>query len=144
MTYLLDTNVLVYAGDRVSPFHDACRGFRDRAVRGEIFAVLTATVLNEFYAIVTDDRRVRCALSPEEALREIQGYRQTFRLIHPTDVALEHLGTLIERHVIRKQDVFDAFLVATMLEHGVEAIYTANLKDFERFEEIHVEGPQAS
>jgi hypothetical protein len=34
-------------------------------------------------------------------------------------------------------DIFDAQLAATMLEHGIQRIYTFNVQDFEAFEELY-------
>ena len=34
-------------------------------------------------------------------------------------------------------DIFEAQLAATMLEHGIQRIYTFNVQDFEAFEELY-------
>jgi len=141
---LLDSNVLIYATDRQSPHHDACVSFRDRAIRGEIAACLSPTVLTEFFAVVTDSRRAVNPLSSSEALDEIAVYHRTFPLLVPGDAALDRLQTLIERYDIQGQDVFDAFILATMLSHDVRRICTFNRSDFERFREVEVETPALS
>jgi predicted nucleic acid-binding protein len=55
MIYTLDTNVLVYAADESFPLHSAAR---DRAVAEQRKARLCYSVLLEFFAVVTDSRRV--------------------------------------------------------------------------------------
>lgn len=138
---LLDTNVLVYAADRTAAFHQAARTFRDQAARGQQAVCVSPSVLNEFYAVVTDDKRVQRPLTPQAALNELRVYRNVFPVIHPGDSALNHLRDLIERYGIQGPHVFDAWIVATMLEHGVETIYTTDRKHFGRFREIQVVGP---
>ena len=42
---LVDTNVLVYAADTSSSFHEGSRQLRDRGFRGEVPLVVTPQVL---------------------------------------------------------------------------------------------------
>ena len=71
---LLDANILIYAADELSPFHSACRTFRDRGSSGELSLFVTPQVLFEFYAVITDPRRVNKALSGQEAIEQVQSY----------------------------------------------------------------------
>ena len=71
---LIDTNVLVYAADRSSPFYSESRAFRDRGRSGAYIPCVTPHVLFEFYAVVTDPRRVGRPLSPEDATAELAQY----------------------------------------------------------------------
>ena len=52
---VIDTNVLVYAADESSEFHEASRTLRDRE---NIGLAVTPQILMEFYAIITNPRRV--------------------------------------------------------------------------------------
>jgi predicted nucleic acid-binding protein len=49
---LVDTNVLVYAADTSSSFHEPSRQLRYRGFRGEIPLVVTPQVLMEFFAVI--------------------------------------------------------------------------------------------
>ena len=57
---LVDTNVLVYAADTSSSFHEPSRQLRDRGFRGEVPLVVTPQVLMEFFAVITSPRRSSC------------------------------------------------------------------------------------
>lgn len=137
---LLDTNILVYAADHLSPFHAACKELRDRGRRGEVALCLTPQVLVEFYAVVTDPRRVQQPLSPEEARGEIMLYLRDPRMkkIYPGPDIVERVADLIERYGIRRQEIFDALIVATMLSNDVKNIYTYDREGFSRFGEIEI------
>ena len=63
---LLDTNVLVYAADVSSPFYEIARTLRDRGLKGEIILCVCPQVLNEFFAVVTNPRRVTHPVAPED------------------------------------------------------------------------------
>jgi predicted nucleic acid-binding protein len=48
------------------------------------------------------------------------------------------LGKLGVRYQVTRQTIFDALIVAMMIQHGVKGIYTGNSKDFTRFDEVEV------
>jgi len=69
---LVDTNVLVYALYAESEHHAACRALLDRAQAGELSLCFALQTLAEFYAVVTDSRRVTVPRSPAEALAAVE------------------------------------------------------------------------
>jgi predicted nucleic acid-binding protein len=71
-TALLDANVLVYAADEASPFHHSSRDLMDRGLSGQTLLCVCPQVLIEFFAIITDSRRVKNPREPEEAVEEIE------------------------------------------------------------------------
>ena len=71
---LIDTNVPADAAGRSSPFYSESRAFRDRGPNGAYLPCVTPQILFEFYAVVTDPRRVGPPLSPEDATAEPAQY----------------------------------------------------------------------
>ena len=136
MIYTLDTNVLVYAADKSFPLHSAARDVRDRAVAEQRKARLCYSVLLEFFAVVTDSRRVGNPLPPAEAWREVVAYLKAFEVLYPDEHTLVELGKLGVQYQIRRQTIFDALIVSMMIQYGVQGIYTDNRKDFARFDEV--------
>jgi predicted nucleic acid-binding protein len=65
---LVDANVLVYAFDTEAPQHLASRNLLDAARTGATTLFVTSQVLCEFYAIVTNARRV---LKPRSSADDI-------------------------------------------------------------------------
>lgn len=138
MIYTLDTNVLVYAADESFPLHTAAREIRDRAGAERQKVSLCYSVLLEFFAVVTDSRRVGNPLPPAEAWHEVEAYLNTFDVLYPDEGTYAQLGELVDRYQITRQKIFDAIIVAMMIQYGVEGIYTDNRKDFAMFDEIKV------
>jgi len=68
----VDANVLVYAVYRDAPQHAASRAWLERAGRGEVKICLTSQVLAEFFAIVTNPKRVSNPRSPDDAVTAIE------------------------------------------------------------------------
>lgn len=71
---LLDTNVLVYYHQDLSPFHSRAKAILEMGLRRELPLCLCPQVLMEFYATITNPRRVTDPVSPEQALAEVEKY----------------------------------------------------------------------
>lgn len=141
---LVDTNILVYAADSTAQFHEPCRQLRERGIRGEISLAVSPQVLTEFFAVVTNPRRVANPRSPEEARSEVERYVNTARIhkIYPGSDIMDRALDLLQQHPrVRGPEVFDLFLVATMLSSGVTRIYSYNQQHFSRFQGIEILTP---
>jgi predicted nucleic acid-binding protein len=140
---LLDTNVLVYAADESSKFHDRSRNLLEQGLAGAITLCITPQNLSEFYAIVTDPKRVDNPRTQPEALAEIKKYLSSRKIlkIYPGPELTGKMIELLERYTVKRQEVFDLQLAATMLANGVSCIYTFNGKHFSKFSEIKVLEP---
>lgn len=140
---LLDTNVLVYAVDESSPFHKDSKNIRDNALLGNIALCICPQVLMEFFAILTDSRRVKNPGEPDAVIEEIEKYLSSKNIakIYPEEDTLPKTIELLRKYKLRRQTVFDAQLVATMLSNNVTRIYTYNEDDFLKFEEVEVLTP---
>jgi toxin-antitoxin system PIN domain toxin len=135
---LVDTNVLVYAADKTCPFHQSAKSLRDKAVAGKSSLCVCPQVLNEFFAVVTDPKRVGSPRSQEEALFEIEKYHRSKNIlkIFPGPDVIEKTLDLLKRYNTTKQGIFDLHLVATMLSNNVTRLYTYNQDHFAKFNEI--------
>ena len=140
---LLDANILVFAHAKDSPFYATARHIRDQAVQGIIQACVSPQVLCEFFSVITDDRISKAPLAPVEAKKELQAYWQAsqFQKIVPRETTVTRLINLLDRHPVKRGNIFDTFLVATMLDNDVRIIYTQNVKDFENYAELQVINP---
>ena len=69
---LVDTNVLVYALYPESAHHAASRALLDKARTGSLPLCVTHQTIAEFYAVVTNPRRVAVPRQPEEAIDVIE------------------------------------------------------------------------
>lgn len=136
---LFDTNILVYAHNQDSPFHNKSLSLVNRAVTGEIKGILTQQNLLEFYSIITDKRRITKPLSVVKAQELVEDYlKLPFDVIAPSKETIKILSLLCRKNKIKNGQVFDAYIVATMLSHRIKNIVTANIKDFLVFTEIKV------
>ena len=110
---------------------------------GEISACISPQVLSEFFAVVTNRRRVSSTLTQQEATDQIRKYYESegLAIIYPGTRIVERMLSLLERYAVTGPYIHDLRLVATMLENGVTRIYTFNVRDFAPFSEIDVLTP---
>lgn len=142
---LLDTNILVHATTAASPRHAKAKEICRQAWQQELDACVALQNLCEWYAVVTDSGRVSAPISAEEASRELEVYQasDSVKIIVPSVDFLAQLSRLLRHVKCKGAHVFDVLLVATMLEHRVETIYTENVRDFSKFHEIRAVNPFA-
>jgi len=69
---LLHTNVLVYAVDQSGPHHAAAKAILDLGTQPDAGLCVASQTVAEFYAVVTNPRRVKEPLSPTEGLDLVQ------------------------------------------------------------------------
>lgn len=139
----LDTNILVYAADTNSPYFRESYELRERGLCGDLSLCISLQVMSEFFAVVTDPKRVAKPLPIRVAISELEKYSNSISIkkIHPSALSFEILIDLLSRYQASKQDVFDAQLVAVMLANRITRLYTFNCRDFVRYKEIEVLTP---
>ena len=143
--FVVDTNVLVYAADRDSPFHGGCHRLLEDARRQAAVWYLTWAICYEFLRVTTHPRVFRKPWTAKKAWGFIQAL-----------VASPSLGFLVptDRHVAVAGEVFrelphvcgnlmhDAHTATLMREHGIKTIYTRDT-DFHRFPFLDPRDPMA-
>ncbi len=141
-TSLIDTNVLVYAFNPSAPFHLPAREIVEKALNGDMDAAIADKNLYEFYAIVTDARRVQKPVSIEKAIELIELIQNSqIKLVYSARRTVTKALELAKAYQIFRQEVFDLVLVAIMLENNIQTIVTANDKHFGKIKEIAVINP---
>lgn len=140
---VFDTNVLVYAVDEDSPFHEASRARLTAARADASPAFLTWSICYEFIRVTTHPR---VPMSPW-TLAEARGYLETlvaaptFQFLVPTPRHAAVLARTVAEHPeIRGNVVHDLHTAVLMREHGVSRICTFD-SDFGRFPFLTVVDP---
>ena len=140
---LVDTNVVVYAINQDAPQHTASRALIEAVRAGDLPCTLVPQILLEFFAIVTDGRRVARPLDTAMALDQIRVLQSIFPVRDVCREALSHLPRVLASQARMKGgDVFDAWLVAQMLAMDINRICTYNGKDFLGYDMIRPVTPE--
>ena len=142
MSETFDVNVLVYATQRSSPFHDTAKALVERFATGPGLVYLLWPVALGYLRIVTHPTLLDAPLAPDVAadnieqfvsqphvrqVGEIDGFWPVYRRVADT---VRPKGNLVP----------DAHLVALMRQHGISTIWSHD-RDFRKFEGITVRDP---
>jgi hypothetical protein len=133
--FVVDTNVLVYAADRDSPFHEPSRSLIETSRGGAAAWYLTWNICYEFMRVVTHPRVLRrpWLVTPAWSFLESLFASPSLGLLQPTE---RHATVAAE--VIREIPhlagnlLHDAHTAVLMREHGIRRIFTRDT-DFHRF-----------
>ena len=142
MSFSIDANVLLYASDRASQFHEPAVAFLEQACREtEIFCVSWLTVMS-YVRIATHGRIFRTPLSPAQAMSNIDGLlrQSNVRTIGEREGFLNTYRSLTGRLSAHGNLVPDAHLATILRQNEVSTLYTHD-RDFRRFRFLAVKDP---
>lgn len=140
---LVDANILLYAVDELSPFHERAREWLEGQLRGVSRVGLAWQTLAGFVRIVTHPRALPTPLSGDEAVRQVESWLAARPVWVPLPMSahLEVFGSLVRAHGVTGDLVPDARLAALAIEHGL-VICSADT-DFARFRAVEWFNPLA-
>ena len=142
MSYTIDVNILLYASDDSSPYHEAAGAFlRDRARDPDILC-LTWPVIMGYLRMSTHPRLFTRPLTPRAALDNVAALTRMprCRMVTEPDGFLTAYRDVAIEVAARGNLVPDAHVAALARAHGVRTIYTHD-HDFRRFPFLEVLDP---
>jgi toxin-antitoxin system PIN domain toxin len=141
---LVDANLLLFAVDRASPFHQGAHTWLSNVLDGERRVGLPWPSLTAFLRIATHPRAARHPLTPDQAWRHVREWLAAVPVWIPTPTArhAETLGDLVTRYQLSGNLIPDADLTALAIEHGL-SVCSADT-DFARFKEVRWINPLAA
>lgn len=134
---LVDTNILVYSLNTISPKYSQSQEF----LRDHIDELVVAHQnILEAFRVLTHPKFPK-PRSQKNVLQALESITKEIEIIHPRLETYYIILDLLKRYAIRGDQVFDIYLTATALSNGIEVIATDNEKDFKKFTEIKIINP---
>jgi toxin-antitoxin system PIN domain toxin len=128
---LFDTNILVFAFNEDSPKHGPSLALVQGVLNGEIKGYISMQNLCELYAVITHPKKVPHPVDTRTARESVAALLGSpFIKISPTKRIYEKAFEIAGQAGMKKNQIYDAVLAATMLENGISAIFTDNTGDF--------------
>jgi predicted nucleic acid-binding protein len=143
MKTLLDTTILVHSHNRASRYQKKAASIIEKAISGELEAYITPQILYEFFAIITNPRRVETPL-PVDVASDI-----CLDLLACREIGKVEPGREAPREVLRfakelglaGAEIFDCLIAVTAKENGIKRIYTENVDHFKRYKFLKAVNP---
>ena len=142
MSFALDTNILLYASDSDSPYHEQARSFLDACMhQEELFCLGWPTVMS-YLRIATHLSVFVRPLTPKEAMANIGTLLSLphSRFLSEEEGFWDIYQELTAEVPTRGNLVPDAHLAAILRQHGVKKLYTHD-RDFQKFAFLDVRDP---
>lgn len=140
---LVDANILLYAVDEESAFHEKAKAWLEAGLNGTRRVGIPWQSVTAFLRIGTNARALAEPLTPNEAWAYVESWLDapSVWIPQPSGGHREILGRLVTGLDIRANLVPDAALAALCVEHGLTMISADS--DFARFTEIRWFNPVA-
>jgi toxin-antitoxin system PIN domain toxin len=142
MSYSIDTNILLYASDEESPYHDRAKGFLEARGEDPDLLCLSWVTLMGYQRIATHPSIFRNPLSAQQAWSNVTSLLALHRcrLITEQEGFVDEYEQLSKTVGVKGNLVPDAHLAVILRQHGVSIIYTADA-DFRKFGFLKVVNP---
>jgi hypothetical protein len=140
---LLDANVLLYAYDISSPFHERAKNWLEETLGTHQEVGVALVSLLAFLRVGTSPTVFARPLTVEQAARVVSGWlaRPNVGILQPTRRHFEVMGDLARSGKARGAVLMDAHIAALAVEHG--ATLFSSDRDFTRFPGLRLEDPLA-
>ena len=134
---LIDTNILVHAYNLDSPHRPIAKKIVEDLLKGK--HVISVQNILEFYSAIT--KRVTKPLDPGSAKdKALNLFNSKAKKIIPNYNVIQLGVKLAAQNKLKGGEIFDAILVATMLEYKIATIITENDDHFKNYP-IKAENP---
>ena len=138
---LVDANILLYAENQDSSYHEVARRWWDTQLSGTAPVCLCWAVIGAFIRIGTNPRLFKHPLSLDRALARVQSWldQPCTRIVQPTERHWNVFQKMLVNGQALANLVSDAHLAALSVEHGCVLMSTDS--DFSRFPGVRWRNP---
>lgn len=134
---LIDTNLIIYAINSASPKHNQAKRFLSQ---NQSSLIVAHQNILEGMRVLTH-AKFSHPMTFFQAEKAVDAITKVATIISPTEETLPIAVVLMHKYTRAANRIFDAYLVATMLTHGIKKIATDNDRDFTMYEEVTVLNP---
>jgi toxin-antitoxin system PIN domain toxin len=144
MSYSVDANVLLYASDGDSPWHEPARDFLAAVPQRPEILCLAWPTLMAYLRLATHPSIFVSPLTPAQATANLDALVRLprVRLLGEGKTFWESYLRLTSDQPVRGNLVPDAHLAVLLHAHGVRALYTRD-RDFRKFAFLEIRDPFA-
>jgi predicted nucleic acid-binding protein len=139
-SYLIDSNIIVYAINSKSSQHKKAHQVFKRIKLGEFVGIISHQNLLESFRILTH-KKYDNPMPTAKAIAYLESYASLCKIISPDLSTFSIAKHFVRKCKLKSDQIYDAYLAATMKTNSITRIITANAKDFTIFKEFEVLDP---
>ena len=139
----LDTNILVYAHRRDSPFHDKAYSIVKDISESKSSWAIPFSCLLEFYSIVTHTKIFNPPTPIELAIEQMDAWLASPSLQLIGEIPADYFKILKSKLIIGQLQgpkVHDARIVSICIQNGVSLLYSSD-RDFNKIAGLKIQNP---
>ena len=130
---LVNTNMLIYAVDADSVFHEQAINFlSDSALK--LFT--TSKNVSEFLVVLTRNSEIE--LSSSECLDILNSLLSDIVILYPAPASMNVFQELVRKYNPRGLWIHDVEIASIAISHGISVITTNNIVDFKPIDELKI------
>lgn len=140
---LIDTNILCRLVNDQHPHYQTTTGALERLLTtdGQELFLGVQSLYELFFVLTKPANHNGFGYTAERANIELTRARHMYSILYETSGSFQIWNDLVIKYKITSRPVFDARLVAVMIENNIREILTFNDQDFRFFSEISVINP---
>ncbi|MEK7255900.1 MAG: type II toxin-antitoxin system VapC family toxin [Bacteroidota bacterium] len=127
---LLDTNILIYALDDNSIFHQKASEILQR---DDLNLFVATKNISEYFAVCS-----KLGIDRPKVYGFYEDLQLNVSFLFPSEESLLHFETLIKKYEPKGNRVFDLEIVSVMLANNLVKIATFNIGDFKDVDEVEI------
>jgi predicted nucleic acid-binding protein len=132
----MDTNILIYASDSHSPWHQPAKE-KIKKLLGEGFRLfISPQILREYVSVASQSTGTEKQAPWDMILKNYESFQKHFTLLGEDRDTVNELRQLLSKIPAAGKQVHDANIVATMLAHNIPCLLTNNTDDFSRYSKL--------
>lgn len=131
---LLDTNIIIYALNKLDPDCKKAKTFINKNL--DVLVVADQNI-NEAVRILTH-KKFKTSVDIKTAIKAVRKISDECTHITPNIYTRKMFFELVKKYKVTSNNIYDAYLTATAITNSVPQIATNNVSDFMIYDEIDI------
>lgn len=135
--WAIDTNILVYALDRESPYFDQTKSLFAQFKEQKTSLYTAQQNVLEAENVLINTYKVEVKEAVEKVKKILEAFE--FSILSSLPTTLVRCHTLVSK--MKSRNIFDLYLAATLMDNKIDQLVTADTGDFKGIPKFKVDSP---
>lgn len=132
----VDTNILVFATNGLSAYDSVALKILNHLLENDVELVVSAQVLRGYLSICTRHDSFISHVRTEDVVSNVNSFLDHFTIVEDNLLVFSTLMEFAKKYRFGGKQTHDANIVATIAVHGLKNLFTHNVADFKKFDDL--------